>query len=123
MEAVRALFDSNIVIDFLNAIEQARAELGRYKQPAISVITWIEVMAGAKAGTEEGTRSFLAGLEQIGVTSEIADRAVALRRSERMRLPDAIILATAQTENILLVTRDTKGFGPEMPGVRIPYNL
>ena len=120
---MRALFDSNILIDFLNGVEAARHELGRYRQPAISVVTWIEVLVGASAATESPTRRFLAAFEQIGVSPEIADRAVTLRRLDRMRVPDAIILATAQTQNIVLVTRDTKEFSEDMPGIRIPYRL
>ena len=120
---MRALFDSNILIDFLNGEGAAKAELARYQQPAISVITWIEVLVGAKANTEPETRRFLAAFEQIGVTPEIADRAVTLRKLDRMRVPDAIILATAQTQNIVLVTRDTKEFSAGMPGIRIPYKL
>lgn len=120
---MRALLDTNILIDFLNGIEAARRELARYGSPAISVITWIEVLVGAKPATEADTRRFLAGFEHIGVTPEIADRAVALRKAERMRVPDAIILATAQTQNILLVTRDTKQFSADAPGIRVPYKL
>lgn len=120
---MRALFDTNILIDYLNGIEAARSELASYQQPAISVITWIEVLVGASAKAEAETRTFLAGFEQIGVTPEVANRAVTLRKLDRMRVPDAIILATAQTENILLVTRDTKEFSQDMPGIRIPYKL
>ena len=120
---MRALFDTNILIDFLNGIDAARRELERYSAPAISVITWIEVLVGAKANAEADTRRFLAGFEQLGVTAEIADRAVALRKLDRMRIPDAIILATAQTESIVLVTRDTKEFSADMPCIRIPYRL
>lgn len=120
---MRALFDTNILIDFLNGIEAARRELARYSAPAISVITWIEVLVGAKAETEADTKRFLAGFEQIGITPDIAARAVTLRKLDRMRIPDAIILATAQTENIVLVTRATKEFSADMPGIRIPYKL
>ena len=121
--ALRALFDSNILIDYLNGVNAAHAELRRYQQPAISIVSWIEVLVGALAGEEAVTRKFLATFEHIGVTPKIADRAVTLRRLDRMRVPDAIILATAQTENILLVTRDTKEFSSDLPGIRIPYNL
>lgn len=120
---MRALFDTNILIDFLNGIEVARKELSRYERPAISVVTWIEVLVGAKANAEAETRKFLAGFEQIGVTPQVADRAVTLRKVDRMKVPDAIILATAQTENIVLVTRDAKEFSADMPGIRVPYRL
>jgi predicted nucleic acid-binding protein len=44
---VKALLDTNILIDFLRGVHVARDELNRYSDKAISVITWMEVMAGA----------------------------------------------------------------------------
>jgi predicted nucleic acid-binding protein len=36
---------------------------------------------------------------------------------------DAIILATAQSRGRVLITRNTKDFPAEMPGIRVPYTL
>jgi len=36
---------------------------------------------------------------------------------------DAIIYATAQQEDCLLVTRNTKDFPSDLPDVRCPYTL
>ncbi len=36
-----SLFDTNILIDYLSGIPQARAELERYSRRAISIITWM----------------------------------------------------------------------------------
>jgi predicted nucleic acid-binding protein len=41
--------------------------------------------------------------------------------TRKVRLPDAIIWATALHESALLVTRDTKDFPSAEPGIRIPY--
>jgi hypothetical protein len=38
---VRPLFDTNVLVDYLNAVPEARAELQRYPQKAISIITWM----------------------------------------------------------------------------------
>jgi len=46
-----------------------------------------------------------------------------LRRKHRMRLPDAIIRASAQTRDMLLITRKTKDFPAGDPSVRAPYQL
>ena len=120
---MRALFDSNILIDYLNGIAAAKIELARYENPAISVITWIEVLVGASSKTESTTRKFLSNFDRIEVTGAISERAVAIRRDMGLRIPDAIVLATAKTENLLLVTRNSKDFGPASPGIRIPYRL
>lgn len=47
---VNVLFDTTILIDYLNGISDAAKEIGRYREKAISPITWMEVMAGARAG-------------------------------------------------------------------------
>jgi predicted nucleic acid-binding protein len=118
------LFDTNVLIDYLNGIEAAKTELARYERPAISVISWIEVLVGAKAATESETRKFLSGFERLELTEAIADRAVALRRArKRLRIPDAIILATARVESLLLVTRNSKDFPADEPGIRVPYRV
>jgi predicted nucleic acid-binding protein len=120
---MKALFDTNILIDFLNAVPQARSELLLYADKAISIITWMEVMVGAAPDLEEPTRTFLRGFELIGLNERIAARAVALRRRHKMKLPDAVIWASAQDQAMLLVTRNMKDFPAGDPGVRCPYAL
>ncbi len=120
---VKALFDTNILIDYLNAVPQARAELARYEEKAISIVTWIEVMVGAPGEVEHATRAFLGTFRVIGLGESIADRAVQLRRAHCIKLPDAVVWASAQQHGLLLVTRNTKDFPPADPGVRCPYEL
>ncbi|MFN4272108.1 MAG: type II toxin-antitoxin system VapC family toxin [Aliihoeflea sp.] len=120
---VKALFDTNILIDFLNGIPQARTELSRYEKKAMSIVSWMEVMVGAEPDVEAATRGFLSGFDLIGVDEAIAERAVELRRQHRVRLPDAIIWASAETHAMLLVTRDVRHIPEEAPGVRVPYRL
>ena len=66
----------------------------------------------------------LSGFSVDEIDEEIALRAAALRRERpRLKSPDAIILATAQTRGRVLITRNTKDFPAEMPGIRVPYIL
>ena len=118
---VRALFDTNILIDYLNGVDGAKEELTRHEAPAISVVGWIEVMAGAGPEVEAATRAFLDRFERIPVDEAIAERAVAIRRKRRLKLPDAIVWASALCRSMLLVTRDTKAFPAEEPSIRVPY--
>jgi len=119
---MKALFDTNILIDYLNGIEAARDELALYEQAMISSITWMEVLVGAVGEDEEvQLRAFLSRFTVLPVDIEVSERAVELRRQYRMRLPDAIIWATAQCASALLVSRNTRDFPAEHPGVRVPY--
>ena len=40
-----------------------------------------------------------------------------------MKLLDAYVLATAQVNNAILITRNTKDFPANMPGIRVPYTI
>ena len=120
---MRALLDTNILIDHLRGIAAARDEIARHEAPAISVVTWIEVMVGAAPPVETATRRFLAGFTLVPIDAAVAERAAAIRRATRLRLPDAIIRASADAHDMLLVTRNTRDFSADDPGVRIPYAL
>ena len=50
-------------------------------------------------------------------------RVARLCAESRLKLPDAYVLATAQVSGAILITRNTKDFPAEMPGIRIPYTL
>lgn len=121
---MNAVFDTTLLIDYLNAVPQAAAEFERYDEISISVISWIEVMAGVKT-VEEGAlaREFLNTFTMHPVDVETADLAAEFRRSQRLRVPDAIIRATARRLGQLLVTRNSKDFSKTDPGIRIPYRL
>ncbi|KWE19089.1 twitching motility protein PilT [Burkholderia cepacia] len=120
---VKALFDTNILIDYLGGVESARAELGRYDYRAISTISWMEVLAGTSAQDEAPIRAWLSSFDVIALDSPVANRAVAIRKERRIRLPDAIVWASAQVNGLLLVSRNTKDFPATEPGVRVPYKL
>jgi hypothetical protein len=120
---VKALFDTNILLDYLKGIPQAREELGRFQDSAISLVTWMEVLLGATPENEAATRQFLRRFTLLPVDAAVAEQAVLARRQFPMRLPDALILASAQVHDRLLVTRNSKDFPEDLPGVRIPYRL
>lgn len=120
---VKALFDTNILIDYLNGISAAKKELARYEYRAISTITWMEVLVGTSPDEEVTMRAWLGSFNVIEVDSAIADRAVQIRKNRRIRLPDAIVWATAQVHSLLLVSRNTKDFPADEPGVRVPYKI
>ena len=52
---VKVLLDTNILIDYLNGLEQAQAQLNHFEDKAISLITWMEVMIGTTAATQADT--------------------------------------------------------------------
>ena len=119
---VKALFDTNIILDFIKGIDAARVELGRYDDRAISIVTVIEVLVGTTPQTEAIERALLARFS-VPLDIDVAETAASLRRSHRMKLRDAIIWASARTQGRLLVSRNTKDFPANDPGVRHPYRV
>jgi predicted nucleic acid-binding protein len=119
-----ALFDSNIVIDYLNGVSQAAAELAQYQQAYISPITWIESQVKAPPGLEEATRDAIdANFKCVTLDEATLAESLKLRRSHRLKLPDAMIWASARVNGWQLVTRNTKDFLPTWAGIRVPYVL
>jgi len=119
---LKVVIDTNILVDYLQGREAAREELARHDRPGISLITWMEVLIGAKDEDDaQILRRFLMRFPTLPIDGEVAELAVELRRTHRIRLPDAIIWATARSANRLLVTRNTRDFLATDPGVRVPY--
>ncbi|ATQ73691.1 hypothetical protein CR152_03555 [Massilia violaceinigra] len=69
----------------------------------------------------------LAGLLVIQINQKITDKAIDIRANsilgpnKKIKLPDAIVLATAESDGRYMVTRDVMGY--TSPLMRIPYQL
>lgn len=118
---MKALFDTNILIDYLAGNISASRELEQYEDPKISIISKMEVLVGANEDNEEIIRGFLSNFNIIDLNNEIAEITIQLRKKHKIRLPDAIVWATAKFQNCLLVTRDVKDFPSHSPDIKVPY--
>jgi len=121
---MKALFDTNILIDYLNGVDASRTEIERPAERLISIVTWMEVLAGARHEAEEEViEMFLRDFRVVDLTRRVAREAVEIRRARRIRLPDAIVWASARTESAVLVSRNTKDFPKGDPALRVPYTV
>ena len=114
-------FDSNIVIDWLNDSQAATDELGRYPRHRISRIVWTEVLAGEPLERRDLIQQIISPFEVVELDARIALAAADIRHRMRIKLIDAYIFATAQVNGAILVTRNTKDFPVQIPGIRVPY--
>ena len=122
--SIESSFDSNILIDSLNGDRRARLELIRTERRFISRVTWIEVMSKIHPSEEASLNEFFDDFTIEELSPAIARRAAALRfERPRLKLPDAVIHATAIVGGRLLVTRNTRDFPSDLPGIRVPYTL
>jgi predicted nucleic acid-binding protein len=120
---VRVLVDSDVLIDFLNGLPQAVEEFKRHDDIAVSIISWVELLVGAHPDRVSQTKLFLARFERGDLDDAVAEEAARLRFDHRLKLPDAVIWASARVDGRLLVTRNSRDFPANDPGVRIPYRL
>ncbi len=120
---MKAVIDTCILVDYLNGIAEGARELGLYQEKIISIITYIEILVGARNEKDEHLlRAFLASFHIRTLSPDIADLAVRLRRQHRLKVPDAVVYATARREGCNLVSRNTKDFSSDWPDVRVPYH-
>lgn len=101
------VLDTNIALYYLGGRLMIPLPSGLYH---ISIITEMELLsyASLSAAEQQQIRNFLAQLMIIGIDEPIKNMAIALRKQYRLKLPDAIISATAQSINALLLTNDLK---------------
>lgn len=116
-------FDTNILIDWLRDVPEASAELSRYNVNRISRVVWTEILAGESLETRDTVRNLIAPFEVVEIDARIAATAADIRFRSKMKLMDAYILATAQVNGAILITRNTRDFPAAMPGIRVPYTL
>lgn len=110
------VFDSNILIYHINGqldSDMEQALYGYFEQTAyISTITAMEVLSwpGHSDDSIEITKAFLEVFDEIAINIGIKALAIKIRRNYRLKLPDAIIAATALHLGVPLITRNMKDF-------------
>lgn len=120
------LVDTSVLIELLRRVPVAVAWFGgQTDRLAISVITVLELYAGARSQPEERDIAALCQrLVCLPVGREVAERAGALMRhfhkTHGIDLPDAIIAATAEHHGLKLATLNVKHF-PMFLKLKRPY--
>ena len=105
------LLDTNVVIDYLNALPYAKSYVEAYECSALSVISVIEILCAVPESKEKEVYHWLHNMFDIySVDEKITLEAVRIRRTKKLKLPDTLILATAILHGFTLCTRDIKGF-------------
>ncbi len=93
--------------------------------PIVSVITKIEVLGfNTSDETHEFLKRFFNDSILIELDEKVVNKTIDLRRKLKIKTPDAIIAATALTQNFTLLTRNQKDFNaiPELECIN-PWNV
>jgi toxin FitB len=107
------LIDTDVFIDHLRGARQLKPRRHRLHY---SVITRAELFAGNTATNL--TAELLAPLRELVIDRAVAETAGRIVREFGLRLPDALIAATAVEHQLGLVTRNSKDFA-SVRGLRI----
>lgn len=101
------LLDTNIVLYLLgNKLEESVPDGNYY----ISVITEIELLSypSLNDSSEKNIRNLLKELIIVDLDKQIKEEAIKLRRTHSLKLPDAIIVATAHIIKAEILTNDLR---------------
>lgn len=115
--------DSDILIDYLRGVENARTFLHKAHKEMplyISAVSIVEIYAGKETKSEaKRTRieRFLQEFQVIPMDTHLAQTAGTLRRDYGKPFADMIVAATAHEYNLQLVTRNLKHFEALRAGV------
>ena len=111
MNGNSALLDSNIII-YLSKREVPLSFLDQFDSHYISVITYMEVLGYQfrDSKEEEFIREMMEVFSVLFIDQKIADMAIEIRKKQRIKLPDAIIAATAKVLDLCLITRNIDDF-------------
>lgn len=102
--------DTNIVLYLLNG-EKTIAQLLDGKSIYISFVTELELLGYKNLDDEQKSiiENFLSDITIIDIDAQIKSIVISLKNKYAIKLPDAIIAATALKQNLTLLTAD-KGF-------------
>jgi predicted nucleic acid-binding protein len=99
------LIDTDVFVDHLRG--SAEIKPGRHRVH-YSVITRAELFAGSTA-TDLVTQ-LLAPLRELSIDRAVSERAGRIKRESGIRLPDALIAATALEHGLTVSTRNRRAF-------------
>lgn len=123
---LRLTVDTDVLIDYLRSQSQAVAWLENVSENlSISAVTVAELYSGVREGTERSVlEKFLLAFDIIPLDQQIAVQGGIYRRdygkNHGVGLADALIAASAELHDSILVTLNEKHF-PMLSDVLVPY--
>jgi predicted nucleic acid-binding protein len=112
MSGIKYLLDTNFVLGLLKATPEALAIVTERdllaSNCAYSAVTRMELLGYPNITSDEERliSDRLSKFTYLSISSEVEDLAIALRRTRKLKLPDALIAATAIHYSLELLTLD-----------------
>ena len=117
------LLDTNILIYYTDGLLQkwSKADLIFIESFLISIISKIEFLGWAGFRGDEyqynTAKDFIGNASVINLDDEVAEQTILIRQKYKIKMPDAVIAATAIINNLTIVTvnvRDFKNIGVKL---------
>jgi len=125
----RYLIDTNVVSDYFSASLPASGLQFMDSVidviPNLSVITQIELLCWkTDAKTTQNVLDFINDSVVLDISPQVISHCVNLRKSKKIKTPDAIIAATALAYNLTIITNNEKDF-VNISGLKManPYKM
>ena len=108
----KVLLDSNIIVYLSKNELDIDKVFDDKKRYFISIITYMETLGFNFQASDEKdfVRKILSLFELVYIDKKIAEKVIEIRQNKRIKLPDAIIAATAIIKRCDLITRNTHDF-------------
>jgi predicted nucleic acid-binding protein len=107
---LRFVLDTNAVVSLLKGNRDLATRLEAAAYVGISVVTYLEFLAfeGLTDDDRKNFKQFCSRVEIVPLVHNdvLADKALTLRTQHRLKLPDAIIGATALCRKAMIITND-----------------
>jgi len=112
MNGKEALIDSNILVYISQKKLDFEPLLGNYDAFYASVITYMEVLGYAFNSADEKViiETLFEDIVIVNLNSDIVNKVIEIRKAKKIKLPDAIVYATAAINQLDLITRNIKDF-------------
>ena len=110
------LLDTNTIIHYLNASLPPSAMLFMHAvvdaQSNVSVISKIETLGYnfTDVAEKNAMEAFVNASTTLPINDEVVNQTIAIRKSKKIKLPDALIAATALVHNLTILTNNTNDF-------------
>lgn len=108
------LIDANVIIDYYGKRLPLKGAtfIESIVTPFISVITEMELLGWYRISNEEKEKlqSFVNDVTIIQIERGVVQKTIELRQSHKIKLPDAIIAATALANELYLISHNSADF-------------
>lgn len=107
MNGINFLADTNAILYFLSGNRCMETFISC--NFAVSIISEMELLSYSKMTSDEETKiqGFLDQNRLVSITDDIKRRTIQIRKNYNIKLPDAIIAASAIENDLVLITADT----------------